>query len=130
MTRRSLGVLALGLAALSACAGNPGSDTPAAVDPVGFYDFTATRGGDSRPGTLEITRTAAGLDAEAWLTGEPNPALADSVRVVGSNVAIYTLVGGGDVVDLHLQFVGNRSFSGVIIAGPDTIGIVGQRRTQ
>ena len=116
--------------ATAACSSAPSSsDSPAPFDPVGMYDFTATLGSDTREGTLEIVRTAAGLDGEAWLTGEPQPALADSVTVRGSHVVLYMLVGGGDPVNFDIQFAG-PAFAGVIVAGMDSIGVTGQRRAQ
>ena len=122
------GALLLG-AAVAACGAAAGPEAPAPVDPTGFYDFVASRGGDERTGTLEIERTPAGLDAEAWLTGEPQPALADSVVVDGSSVVLYTLVGGGDEVVFHLDFTG-ASFDGFIVAALDTIDVRGTRRAQ
>lgn len=111
---------------VGACAHAPASQ-PTPIDPVGFYDFVATLGSDERTGTLEIERTAAGLDAEAWVTGEPNAALADSIAVEGSRVFIRTYVGGGDRVDFDLQFAGD-AFTGDIVVGLDSIDVRGQRR--
>ena len=127
MTRRVL-VLVAALTA-AACGGREPAarPDPEPVDPVGSYDFVATRGSDSRPGTLDIHRTASGLGAEARLVGEPFAAIADSITIYGSRVRIYTLIGGGDPVDFDLDFEGG-SFRGVIIAATDTIDVIGQRR--
>ena len=122
-------LILLSLAAAACSSATSQSDAPAPIDPVGMYDFTATLGSDTREGTLEIVRTPAGLDGEAWLTGEPEPALADSVTVRGSHVVLYMLVGGGDPVNFDIQFAG-PSFTGVIVAGMDSIGVTGQRRAQ
>ena len=116
------------LAFAGACAHAP-ANPPAPIDPVGVYDFVATMGSDERTGTLEIERTAAGLDAEAWVTGEPNAALADSIAVDGSRVFIRTYIGGGDRVDFDLQFAGD-AFTGDIVVGLDSIDVRGQRRAQ
>ena len=100
---------------------------PVPFDPVGFYDIVATRGTDQREGTLEIERSAAGLEAQAWLTGEPQPAIADSIEIRGTHVVLHTLVGGGDAVTFELDF-DDEAFTGVIVVALDTIAVTGQRR--
>ena len=118
-----------GALTLGACAaGEPATPAPASFDPVGFYDFTAQLGGDERTGTLEIERTPAGLDAEAWVTAESQPALADSVIVDGRHVVIHALVGGGDPVVFDLNFADDASFEGHILVALDSIQVSGTRR--
>lgn len=103
----------------------PGGAAP--FDPTGFYDMVALLGGDERTGTLEIERTATGLAAEAWITGESQPAIADSIEVDGSHVVLHTLVGGGDAVTFDLHF-DDDAFTGVILVALDSIDVTGQRR--
>ena len=123
----SVSLLLISAAAL-ACGPSSGAPaTPAPVDPTGFYDIVATLGTDERTGTLEIERSADGLEAEAWLTGEPQPAIADSIEVHGSHVVLHTLVGGGDAVRFELDFAA-AAFEGIIVVGLDTIAVTGQRR--
>ena len=129
--------------ALVACSGNepsadpapvaPQGPAPAAVagfDPVGMYDFVATMGMDDRTGTLEITRNAeGGLRGEAWLEGEPDPAIIESGAVAGNHVQLIAFVGGGNQVTFELDFEGT-GFSGVINAGGQAIEVDGTRRPQ
>ena len=119
-------LLALALTGCSSSAPPPRA-APEPIDPVGMYDFVAALGTDERTGTLEFERIASGLRAEAWLTGESQPALSDSVVVNGSRVTFRAYVGGGDEVNFDLDFEG-AAFRGVIVAGLDTITVRGQRR--
>ena len=127
MTRLTTSAL-LALALAGCSSAPPPPRAPAApIDPVGMYDFVAALGTDERTGTLEIERTANGLGAEAWLTGESQPALSDSVVVNGSRVTFRAYVGGGDEVNFDLDFEG-AVFRGVIVVGLDSISVQGQRR--
>ena len=103
---------------------------PTAVDPVGMYDFVATLGAESRTGTLEIRRNdTGGLRGEAWLEGEPDPAIIESGAVTGNHVALYAFVGGGNQITFELDFTG-AAFAGTITAGDETIAVTGTRRAR
>jgi hypothetical protein len=100
-----------------------------AFDPVGLYDFVATMGIETRTGTLEIERNdTGGLRGEAWLEGEPDPAVIESGAVAGNHVQLTAFVGGGNQVTFELDFTGTTAFSGTIVAGGDVINVTGTRR--
>ena len=102
----------------------------AAVDPIGTYDFQASLGIEVRTGTLEIERNAEGnLVGEAWLEGEGDPAVIESVVINGNHVDAYAYVNGSMPVTFALDFTG-ETFAGVITAGDDAIDVDGQRRAQ
>jgi hypothetical protein len=127
-------VLALALVALGAGevqAQAPATDTAApAVDPIGTYDFQATLGIEMRTGTLEIERNEAGdLVGEAWLEGEGDPAIIESVVINGLHVDMYAVVNGSMPVTFALDFTGTE-FAGTITAGDQTIDVDGQRRAE
>lgn len=139
--RKATAVLAASLVLLTAaCSRNVGvasdpapaaATTPAAAsafDPSGMYDFVAQFGGQSHSGTLEIERApTTGFRGEAWLEGESDPAIIHSGSVTDRHVVLNGTVGGNDVV-FELDFDG-AGFSGVIIAGGDTVPVTGTRRT-
>ena len=119
-----LGLLALGGTELQAQA------PAAAVDPVGMYDFQASMGIEVRTGTLEIERNAEGnLVGEAWLEGEGDPAIIESVVVTGNHVDAYAFVNGSLPVTFALDFT-DSTFAGTITAGDQAIAVDGQRRAQ
>jgi len=134
--RNTIRVLALAsVLVASACSrgvqaeSEPSPAASTALDPVGMYDFTATMGADSRTGTLEITRgDAGGLRGEAWLEGEPDPAIIESGAVAGNHVQLTAFVEGTNQVTFELDFAGS-SFTGVIVAGGEQISVTGSRRT-
>ena len=118
---------AFAAASFAACSGTPAPAAPAPFDPAGMYDFTATMGSDTRSGTLELERNAAGhMVGEAWLEGEPDPALIESAVIAGSHVDLYAHV-GANAINFSLDFNG-PAFSGIIDAGGDTIQVTGTRR--
>ena len=107
---------------------DPAPSAAPAFDPSGMYDFLAELGIEVRTGTLEIERTpATGFRGEAWLQGEGNPAIIESGTVSGRHVVLNAFAGGTQVV-FELDFDG-AGFSGVAIAGEDTITLTGTRRT-
>ena len=108
----------------------PAPASAAAFDPTGFYDFEATLGIEVRTGTLEFERNAEGhLVGEAWLEGEGDPAIIESVVVSGNHVDAYAFVNGSTPVTFALDFTGS-AFSGTIDAGGQSIAVDGQRRAQ
>ncbi len=126
--RAAPALVALAVGGMAACGGGGPVATPAPFDPTGMYDFTARLGTAERKGTLEIARTATGLDAEARVETEPMPALADSIVVDGRHVVIHTLIGGGDEVVFDLHFGEENSFDGYILVALDSIQVSGTRR--
>ena len=121
-----LSIAAIGCGSATAQSAEPPAPTP--VDPVGMYDFEAKLGADVRTGTLEITRNAeGGLRGEAWLEGEPDPAIIESGAVSGNHVQLTAFVGGGMPVTFELDFAG-AGFTGAVTAGDQTIELTGTRR--
>ena len=127
--------LALAVTA-SACSRNVEADSeprPAAaatLDPSGLYDFTATFGDETRTGTLQINRNAAGeYSGEAWLEGEPDPAIIDNAVIAGNHVVLNAWVGGTNAIRFELDFAGS-AFSGTIHAGDQAVAVTGTRRAQ
>lgn len=133
--RTNATVLVLSLAVLAAgCGGGyaeaesgPAPSVSAAtLDPVGRYDFTASLGGETRTGTIEIARTANGYGGSATLEGESHAAVIDSVRVTGNHMVINLTVPGDPIV-FELNFTG-AAFTGFILAGGDVVDVFGAKR--
>ena len=124
-------ILLSATACANAAARSEPTPAPAAsneLDPVGMYDFVASLGIEARTGTLQIQRSdTGGLRGEAWLEGEGDPAMIQSGAVSGNHVSLFALVQGSLQVSFELDFAGT-AFSGLIIAGGDSIAVDGTRR--
>ena len=127
-TMSLLPVFLLLLAAACSRSATVESEPAPALDPAGMYDFVASVGGESRNGTLELERTATGWEGEGWLDGEADPALVDSATINGSHVTVYAMVDGEDEIIFDMDFAGRNSFTGIIMAGAQSVNVTGTRR--
>ena len=99
----------------------------ASLDPVGTYDFSISMGGQSRSGTIVISRVESAYAGYATLEGEEESAPVRNVRVSGNVLTLEVEPPSEEAVTMELTFTGTQ-FTGNLFASGQSIPITGSKR--
>lgn len=98
---------------------------PAALDPVGVFEFTTTVNGNPMSGTVEVTGQPGGYGGVIRTSATPDLPIT-GVRVEGDQMTVLSSVDGQELV-LRLTFAGN-DFTGGWTLGGEGADLAGRRR--